>query len=89
MIKKILVRIQSTPQKYYFMTQEDKIKYFQVAASICNFGFDDKTIDLLVNLYDLVIEKEGETDLKSIIAIKLANREKFAILAEQAKKEEV
>ncbi len=61
------------------MTHEQKIKYFQTAASICNIGFDDKTIDLLVNLYDLVIEKEGQTDLRSIVEIKQANKEKFML----------
>lgn len=67
------------------MTQEEKIKYFQTAASICNLGFDYKTIDLLVNLYDLVLEKKGETDLKSIVAIKWANKEKFAASPEETK----
>ena len=33
-------------------------------------GFDDKGLDMLVSIYELVIEKEGETDLNSMSKVK-------------------
>lgn len=51
------------------MTHEKKINYMRIAAGICNYGFDNKGLDLLVSLYDLIIEKQGESDLKDVIKV--------------------
>lgn len=51
------------------MTQEQKINYMRIAAGIVGYGFDNKGLDMLVSLYDLVIEKQGETDINSVCKV--------------------
>jgi len=51
------------------MTHEEKIDYMYVAVRVTGYGLDKKGVDMLVSLYELVIEKEGETDLKSMIVV--------------------
>ena len=52
------------------MTHEEKINYMKIATSVVGYGFDDKGLDMLVSIYELVIEKEGETDLYSMSKVK-------------------
>ena len=49
------------------MTQEEKINYFKMAASFCNFAFSDEAVELLTEMYDLILLKEGKTDLHSLV----------------------
>lgn len=51
------------------MTHEEKINYMKIAAGIVGYGFDTKGLDMLVSLYELVIEKQGETDLKNVCQV--------------------
>lgn len=51
------------------MTHEQKINYMRIAAGIVGYGFDNKGLDTLVSLYELVIEKEGDTDLRTIAKV--------------------
>lgn len=51
------------------MTHEEKINYMKIAAGIVGYGFDTKALDMLVSLYELVIEKQGETDLKTLCKV--------------------
>ena len=51
------------------MTHEEKIEYMRMATNLCRYGFEVKALDLLVSLYELVLEKEGATDLRSIVTI--------------------
>lgn len=51
------------------MIHEEKINYMRIAAGIVGYGFDNKGLDMLVSLYELVIEKQGESDLKTILEI--------------------
>lgn len=53
------------------MTHEQKIDYMKIAAGIVGYSFDKKNLDMLVSLYDLTLEKKGETDLDSIVQVKL------------------
>jgi hypothetical protein len=46
------------------MTQEEKIEYMRLAAGMCNFGIDHKNLDLLVSLYELIIEKKGDATMR-------------------------
>ena len=73
------------------MTQEEKIQYITIAANICKFGFTQHQMDLLISLYDLVMEKEGDTDLRSIAQTEaLVNQRTEArrIAQEQSKQHE-
>lgn len=60
------------------MTHEEKVAYYRITLNICQFGFNDKQTDLMVRLYELVLEKQGGTDLESIFNIKEENRIAFA-----------
>ncbi len=51
------------------MTHEEKINCMRIATGICNYGFDTKGLDLMVSLYELILEKKGDTDLKSIVTV--------------------
>ena len=51
------------------MTHEEKINYMKIAAGIVGYGFDTKGLDMLVSLYELIIEKQGETDLKTVCKV--------------------
>lgn len=51
------------------MTHEEKINYMKIAAGIVGYGFDTKGLDMLVSIYELVIEKKGETDLHTICKV--------------------
>lgn len=51
------------------MTHEKKIDYMRIATGIVGYGFEPKGLDMLVSIYELVIEKQGETDLKMISRI--------------------
>lgn len=48
------------------MTHEEKVNYMKIAAGIVGYSFETKGLDLLVSIYELVIQKEGNTDLWSI-----------------------
>ncbi len=51
------------------MTHEEKINYLRIAAGICTLGFSNEQMDLLVSLYDVIIENKGNTDLEQIVKI--------------------
>ena len=51
------------------MTHEQKITYMATAANICGFGFTKEHMDLLVSMYELVIKKEGQTNLHDVAKI--------------------
>ena len=51
------------------MTHEEKINYMKIATAIAGYGFEHKILDMLVSIYELVIEKEGKTDLKMVCEI--------------------
>jgi hypothetical protein len=58
------------------MTHEEKINYMKIAAGIVGYGFDKKGLDMLISMYDLVLEKKGETDLHSIVKVECAVEER-------------
>lgn len=51
------------------MTHEEKINYMNIASGMVGYRFDAKSLDMLVSLYELVIEKKGETDLKTVCKV--------------------
>jgi hypothetical protein len=53
------------------MTHEEKINYMKIATGIVGYGFDTKGLDMLVSLYELVIERQGETDVKTICKVEV------------------
>lgn len=53
------------------MTHEEKISYMKVAAGIIGYNFEKQGLDMLVSIYDKILEKKGETDLKDLVDIQL------------------
>jgi hypothetical protein len=51
------------------MTHEEKISYMRIASGIVGYGFDDKSLDLLVSIYELVLEKQGDSDLSDVLKV--------------------
>lgn len=51
------------------MTQEQKINYMKISTGIVGYVFDYKGLDMLVSIYELVIEKEGKTDLSTVLKV--------------------
>ena len=71
------------------MTHDDKIKYMRIAANICGFGMADKHVDLLVRIYDIVVEKQGDVDIRTIARLEEAveNAEALKTMKKVYKKE--
>lgn len=58
------------------MTHEEKLKYMKIAAGIVGYGFDEKGLDMLISLYDLVTKHEGDTDVKQIVKVQMEVEER-------------
>lgn len=58
------------------MTHEEKIQYMQMACNICNFGVDYGATDLLVSLYEHILENKDEANLKGIAKIKAESKQR-------------
>ena len=43
----------------------------KIACGVVGYAFDPKGLDLLVSLYELVIEKQGKTDLTDIAKVEV------------------
>jgi hypothetical protein len=54
------------------MTHEKKITYMRISSSICNFGFTEQQLDLLISLYELVLEKKGDAAIDDIVKVEMA-----------------
>ncbi len=53
------------------MTKEEKVIYMTKACNICRINFNEELTDLIVSLYELILEKGGETDLHSIAKVQV------------------
>ena len=61
------------------MEHKEKINYMRIASGMAGFSIQNKHLDLLVSLYEYVLEKQGEGNLREIITIE----------AEAMKREEI
>lgn len=64
------------------MEQKEKIKYITIALRIGGYNFSTKDTEIIISIYELIIEKKGEADLKDISkaisdAIQRANEPEF------------
>jgi len=66
------------------MTHEQKIRYMEIATSIVGFKFRQQDMDMIVSLYDLVLEKEGETDLESVCKLQFEVEQKYSNIVGRA-----
>ena len=58
------------------MKHEEKINYMRIALGITGYGFNNEQIDLIVSLYDKIIEKKGATDLLSLSKVEAEVKER-------------
>jgi hypothetical protein len=52
------------------MTHEQKLEYMSLAGGIVGFRFSEKDLDMLVSTYDLIIYKQGATDVSDLSKVK-------------------
>lgn len=51
------------------MTHEEKINYMRIAAGIAGFGMKNEHLDLLVSVYELILEKKGKGNIEDVVKI--------------------
>lgn len=51
------------------MTHEEKINYMRMAAGMAGFGIKEEHLDLLVSLYEMVLEKQGDSTVRDALEI--------------------
>lgn len=54
------------------MTEQEKIKYFQMALAIVGIKVDEQTADLVGRVYEGVKKKKGNFSIKDAVAIEFA-----------------
>lgn len=70
------------------MTHEKKIEYMGMAAGLCKFGLQTKDMDLLVSLYEGIIEKGGEFSMRDAAEVRAQVEERgHNRLVEEKRKE--
>lgn len=63
------------------MTHDEKINYMRIAAGICTYGFTTQQLDLLVTLYELILEKKGKASVDDAVDAELAVKKRADIIA--------
>ena len=48
-----------------------KVEYMKIAAALCDFHIGEKELDLLVGVYELVMEKGGSATLEDVVGVKV------------------
>lgn len=51
------------------MTHEEKINYMRIAAGVAGFGIKNEHLDLLVSIYELILEKRGKGNINDIVDV--------------------
>lgn len=58
------------------LTLEEKINFMSIACGVCGMGFTQEGLDLLISLYELILEKQGSTDIDSISEIQFQSKQR-------------
>lgn len=53
------------------MTNKEKITYMGIAAALCHFHIQERELDLLVSLYELVNKTKGDATLEDVAKVKV------------------
>ena len=59
------------------MTHEEKINYMRIAAGLCQFAIRTQELDMLVRMYELVLEKKGNTALDDMVHVQYEIEQKY------------
>jgi hypothetical protein len=46
------------------MTHEEKVEFFRIGSNLVNVGINSLQADLLISMYEAVLEKKGELTLR-------------------------
>jgi hypothetical protein len=68
------------------MTQSERIEYFGIAASLVGYKFEKQALELLVSVYDKILDKKGDTDLKDLVDIQISVERKYKEIEMENKK---
>lgn len=58
------------------MQLEEKIKYMRIACGMTGIGLEDLHVDKLIHLYEAIMEKEGNFNLKDCVKIEIEAEER-------------
>jgi hypothetical protein len=61
------------------MTHEEKSKYMSIAMGMCGLSVSEELLDTLLSVYELVLEKKGDTDINSVAKIQFEAKERANI----------
>jgi hypothetical protein len=59
------------------MKHEEKINYMKIALGICSFSLKIEDIDLIVSIYDLVLDKKGEANISEVFKIQQSVKDRY------------
>jgi hypothetical protein len=59
------------------MTHEEKINYMKIALGICSFSLKIEDIDLIVSIYDLVIDKKGSGNIHDVLKVQESVKDRY------------
>ena len=62
------------------MTQEEKITYLDISMRVCGFNFKPEHLDLIITMFEAILEKKGETDLKDIAKIQVQVNDRHKVI---------
>lgn len=65
----LVLNLKKNTKENYKMTHEEKINYMRIATRIVGYSLDEKGLDMLISIYELIIDTQGETDLSLIFKI--------------------
>jgi len=68
------------------MTHEEKINYMRIACNMTGFPYNNQATDLLVSLYDGILEKKGKFSIDDQVRIEFATKERDMIRMREEKK---
>ena len=57
------------------MTHDEKIQYLKIALGLVGIGIKNEDLNLIISVYDLVLEKKGETTLDDIVKVEYKIKE--------------
>ena len=59
------------------MTHDEKIEYMRLATAFADIQCGLVELDMLISLYDLILEKKGNTDLMSLAKVVVTVTNKY------------
>lgn len=61
------------------MTHEEKISYMALALSMMNLNIGKENLDKVVSVYELLLKKEGDVNIKDIVKLEATISEKYKV----------